>query len=191
MKAIDLNNKIKQLNLEIFSIKDLQKLFPNDSGIKVQIKRLIDRKIVDRVSKGIYKLSEINPDLEKYATKIYNPSYISFETALSKYGIINQGLYKITLATTRHSKKLELLNTLCEYTQIKSSLFFGFNLIDGLYLAEAEKAFLDEIYLIALGKRSINTTEWDLKNLNRQKIQKYLKLFPITIRKKTLEILSQ
>ena len=191
MKAIDLNNKIKQLNLEIFSIKDLQKLFPNDSGVKVQIKRLIDRKIIDRVSKGVYKLSEINPDLEKYTTKIYPPSYISFETALSKYGIINQGFYKITLATTRHSKKMELLNNLCEYVQIKPSLFFGFNLTNGLYLAEAEKAFLDEIYLITLGKRSINTTEWDLKNLNHQKIQKYLKLFPVTVKEKTLKILSQ
>lgn len=191
MKAIDLTNKINEFHLEIFSIKDLQKMFPNDSSIKIQIKRLIDKKILVRITKGIYKLPDSTPNLEKYSTQIYQPSYISFETALSKYGIINQGFYKITLATSRHSKKIELLSTPCEYIQIKPSLFFGFNLIDGLYLAEAEKAFLDEIYLITLGKRKINTDEWNLDNLNFSKINKYLKYYPKKVKEKVTQFNHQ
>lgn len=189
MKLGNLNNQVSKLNLEIFSIDDLRKIFPNDLNIKVQVKRLVDKKNLIRVTRGIYKLPNTSLDLEKTSTQIYSPSYVSFESALSKYGVINQGIYKITLATTRHSKKIELLNTPCEYVQIKPSLFFGFNLVKNIYLAEAEKAFLDEIYLIVLGKKTINTAEWNTVNLNKQKIDKYLKKYPLGIKNKALEIL--
>lgn len=191
MKLVDLNNQVNKLNLDIFSIDDLRKLFPKDLNIKVQIKRLVDKKNLLRVTRGIYKLPNTSLDLEKTSTQIYSPSYVSFESALSKYGVINQGIYKITLATTRHSKKIELLNTPCEYVQIKPSLFFGFNLVKNVYLAEAEKAFLDEIYLIVLGKKTINTEEWNIKNLDNKKIGEYLKNYPGSVKKIAKEILSR
>jgi len=191
MKNIDLINKINQLGIEVFTSRDLRKLFPNDLNIKISIKRLIDRGALVKIARGIYKLPEKTIDLEKLSTQLYSPSYISFENALSKYGVINQGVYKITLATTRHSKKMELSDIPCEYVQIKSSLFFGFNLVKNVYLAEAEKAFLDEIYLIALGKRIINTTEWNVKNLDRKKIREYVKSFPASVKKLAEEILSR
>lgn len=191
MKIIDLNNKVNQLNLETFSIQDLRKLFPNDSNIKIQISRLVNKGALVKITRGIYKLPNTTLDLEKLSTQIYSPCYISFESALSKYGIINQGIYKITLATTRHSKKVELLDTPCEYIQIKPALFFGFNFVKNIYIAEAEKAFLDEIYLIVLGKRIINVDEWNTSNLDKKKIEKYLKKFPNGVKKKALEILSK
>ena len=191
MKNIDLINKINQLGIEVFTSQDLRKLFPNDLNIKTSIKRLVDRGALVKIARGIYKLPEKTIDLEKLSTQLYSPSYISFENALSKYGVINQGVYKITLATTRHSKKMELSDIPCEYVQIKSSLFFGFNLVKNVYLAEAEKAFLDEIYLIALGKRIINTTEWNVKNLDRKKIREYVKSFPASVKKLAEEILSR
>jgi len=191
MKNIDLINKINQLGIEVFTSQDLRKLFPNDLNIKTSIKRLVDRGALIKIARGIYKLTEKTIDLEKLSTQMYSPSYISFENALSKYGVINQGVYKITLATTRHSKKMELSDILCEYVQIKPSLFFGFNLVKNVYLAEVEKAFLDEIYLIALGKRIINTTEWNVKNLDRKKIREYVKSFPASVKKLAEEILSR
>lgn len=191
MKIADLNNKINQFHLETFSIQDLRKLFPDDPNIKIQINRLVNNGTLIKITRGVYKLPNTTLDLEKLSTQIYTPSYISFESALSKYGIINQGIYKITLATTRHSKKMELLDIPCEYTQIKPVLFFGFNFIGNIYLAEAEKAFLDEIYLIVLGKRIINSNEWNTSSLDKLKIQKYLKRFPDAVKKKALEILTK
>jgi predicted transcriptional regulator of viral defense system len=191
MKSIDLNNKINQLKLEVFSMQDLQKLFPKDLNIKIQVKRLVDRGVLTRITRGLYKLPNTGLDLEKLSTQIYNPSYISFEGVLSKYGVINQGFYKITLATTRHSKKMELSGVPCEYTQIKDSLFFGFNLIKDTYIAEVEKAFLDEIYLMVLGKRVVNTDEWNVENLDKKKIKEYLKKFSKGVGNKALEILAK
>ena len=121
-------------------------------------------------------------DIEKIATQIYYPSYISFESALSKYGIMNQGLYGLTLATTRHSKKITLAGTDCKYSKLKDSLFFGFNLIGNTYVAEPEKAFLDMLYLISLGKRSKNYSEWYLDTLDRSKIEEYTRSFSKSVR---------
>ena len=191
MKITDLINKINQLEIEVFTPQDLRKIFPNDLNIKTSIKRLIDRKALIKVTRGIYQLPGKTVDLEKLSTRIYSPSYISFENVLSKHGVINQGIYKITLATTRHSKKVELLGIPCEYIQIKPSLFFGFNLVKNVYLADVEKAFLDEIYLIALGKRVINTNEWNIKNLDNKKIVEYLKNYPGSVKKMAKEILSR
>jgi predicted transcriptional regulator of viral defense system len=191
MKNTDLISKINQLGVEVFTPQNLRILFPNDLNIKVSIKRLFDRGVLIKITRGVYQLSNKTIDLEKLSTQIYGPSYVSFENALAKYGVINQGIYKITLATTRHSKKTELLNIPCEYIQIKPSLFFGFNLVKNVYIAEAEKAFLDEIYLIALGKRNINTTEWNIENLDKKKIREYIKSFPISVKKIAEEILSR
>jgi predicted transcriptional regulator of viral defense system len=174
MRKDELIQKIKQLGKDFFSIKDLKKLFPDDAYIKSHIKRFKDMEIITPITKGIYALKSNPIDIEKVSTQIYYPSYISFESALSKYGIINQGMYKLTLATTRHSKKMSLAGIGCEYCKLKEELFFGFNLLNGVYIAEPEKALLDELYLISLRKRSSNYTEWYLDSLNRTKLRKYI-----------------
>ena len=174
MKRNELIEKTGNLGKEVFTIKDLKKLFPGESNLKMAVKRLKDAGVIVSVARGMYFLQGKPLNIEKLANQIYYPSYISFESALATYGVINQGLYQITLATTRHSKKLKLAGTICEYIKIKESLFFGFTLVKGVYLAEPEKAFLDELYLLTLGKRPVNYGEWYLKELNKAKIKKYL-----------------
>jgi len=189
MKSEELINAINKIGKDSFTNDDLRQLFPFETGMRTSIKRLIDRGIVVVVTHGVYCLKDSTIDVEKKATQIYVPSYVSFESALSKYGVINQGFNKITLATTRHTKKVELLGVLCEYIQLKSELFFGFNLVKDIYLAEPEKALLDEIYLVSLGKRKINMSEWNFDGLNKKKIGGYLKFFPPTVGKIIKEML--
>lgn len=174
MKRNELIEKTGNLDKEVFTAKDLKKLFPEESNLKTAVKRLKDAGVIASAARGVYFLRGKSLNIEKLATQIYYPSYISFESALAAYGIMNQGLYQITLATTRHSKKLKLAGTTCEYIKIKESLFFGFMLVKEVYIAEPEKAFLDELYLLTLGKRPVNYGEWYLKELNKAKIKKYL-----------------
>ena len=183
MKRQQLVQKIEALGKDVFSIKDLQKLFPEETHLKVSVKRMLDAGVLIQITRGIYALKEGKLDIEKVATQLYYPSYISFESALSKYGIINQGLYGLTLATTRHSKKITLGRVECEYSQINEPLFFGFDLIQGTYLAQPEKAFLDQIYLMILGKRSGNYSEWYLESLEREKLVKYLPFYNVRVQK--------
>ncbi len=190
MKKDELIKRIENLGKDIFDIKDLKKLFPKDKHIKISLKRFKGVGIVLPVTRGVYALKKEHLDIEKISTQIYYPSYISFESALSKYGIINQGLYGLTLATTRHSKKIVLAGVGCEYSKLKNSLFFGFNLVGNTYIAEPEKAFLDMLYLISLGKRSKNYSEWYLGSLDKKKVKEYIKPFNKGVKDLVKELIS-
>ena len=189
MKRGELIEKTGSLGKEVFTVKDLKKLFPGESNLKTAVKRLKDAGVIVSVARGMYSLQGKSLNIEKLANQIYYPSYISFESALATYGVMNQGLYQITLATNRHSKKINLAGTICEYIKIKESLFFGFTLIKGVYLAEPEKAFLDELYLLTLGKRPVNYREWYLKELDKTKIKKYLEAYGRRVREMVRKLL--
>lgn len=181
MRKEELIQKINDLGKDFFTVQDLRKLFPKDIYLKTHLKRFKNTGIIIPVTKGVYTLKSNPVDIEKVATQIYYPSYISFESALSKYGIINQGLYKLTLATTRHSKKISLMGIECEYCQLKKELFFGFNLLNGIYIADPEKALLDELYLISLKKRKSDYSQWYLDSLNMAKLRKYMEKYNIGV----------
>lgn len=178
MKARVFIEELSQKNIETFSIDDLRRLFPKDNqNITTIVSRMAKSGIIVPICRGLYRLKQTPIDVEKLAQSIYYPSYISFESALSKYGIINQGTYITTFATTRHSKKIILNETECVFRTLKPKLFFGFNLSNGIYIAEAEKAVLDTLYFIYLGKLKINFTDWYLKDLDVAKIKKYANCF--------------
>jgi predicted transcriptional regulator of viral defense system len=178
MKKEELIAKIRTLDKNVFTLNDLVNFFPEDSShIKTIIKRFKDSNVLFPILRGVYALDKGSVDVEKIATSIYTPSYVSFESVLSKYGIMNQGLYQVNLATTRHSKRMEIGGVTCVYSQISTRLFFGFNLLNDVFIADPEKAVLDTLYLKALGKKEISTAEWDIKNLNKAKIFKYAKVF--------------
>ena len=49
-----------------------------------------------------------------------------------------------------------------QYHRLKADLFFGYAVVDGLYVAEPEKALLDQTYLATRGLSSIAWDELDL-----------------------------
>ena len=69
-------------------------------------------------------------------------------------------------------------NTEIEFTQIKKDLFFGYKLKNDIYIAEPEKALLDQLYLVTRGKRGLEFGELDLTNINNKILEKYSKKFP-------------
>lgn len=191
MKQTDFLKRVKELGLTVFTKKDVGRLFPKEKYLNMTINRLARAQVIYRVTRGLYALAGEGLNTEKVATTIYYPSYISFEGALAKYGIINQGPAILTLATTKHSKRLRLGPIECEYRKIKPGLFFGFNLIKDTYLAEPEKAVLDTLYLAALGKRKVDSTEWDLSEINPQKLKKQAKVFGRATERSALALLNQ
>lgn len=182
MKKIELQTAIENLGKTVFDVREIMALFPQETHIHTTIKRLKDSGTIVQITRGMYHLAGKALDIEKFATQIYYPSYISFESALSKYGIINQGIYGLTLATTRHSKKITLGGVECTYAQLKKSLFFGFSLVGDTYIAEPEKAVLDMFYATTFGKKAnISTDEWDLAQIDQKKIHQYAKAFSVRV----------
>jgi hypothetical protein len=71
----------------------------------------------------------------------------------------------------------------CEYCQTKESLYTGYTLANGTYLASPEKACLDILYLHCLRKRNVNTSEWMVDDLDRDELRWYAELYPPAVRK--------
>lgn len=185
--------KITRKILELFTKKDkkfysLQEVINFTGGgkevVKVSLSRLVSQKKLFGLGHGFYTLSPDKVDVESLACQLIYPSYISFEYALWLHGIYNQIPAALTLATAAKTKKLLILDTSIEYSHLKKELFCGYALKGKTLIASPEKALLDELYLIGLGKRSISLQELDLGKINKTKLKKWLPFYPSSTAKK-------
>ncbi len=105
-----------------------------------------------RIIKGLY---ETNPSTPGYllAGSIYGPSYLSFEFALSYYGLIPEAVYTFTSATydKKKKKKFETPFGTFTYRDVPKEVYpLGVELVrEGKYsywIASPEKALCDMLY---------------------------------------------
>lgn len=182
---IQLLESLISLDKPYFTVADLGKILNlKEDSLYVLLKRLVDQGFLVRLKPGVYQPQFQPLNLEKVANELYYPSYLSFESALSKYGILSQIPYTLTFATNKLSKKITLAGKEIIYKQLKNKYFFGYTLTENsLYLAEPEKAILDQLYLISKGKTLSNLDEWSLINLDKKKFLNYAKKFPPSVEK--------
>jgi predicted transcriptional regulator of viral defense system len=191
MNDIKLIQTLKGFNKSYFGIFDLEKILGlKKNSLYVTLNRLVKSGALIRLKRGVYQPEFKEPELEKTAGELYYPSYLSFESALSRYGILSQIPYALIFATTKKSKKIYLMGTEIEYRQLKKDYFFGYILNNGVYIAEPEKALLDQLYMIGRGKASNDISELSLVNLKKNKFIQYSKKFPKSVQKKAKELTS-
>ncbi len=145
---------------------------------------------VKKICKGFYIFSDLQinePTLFTIANRVYEPSYISLEMALSIYGIIPEAVYGITSVTSQKTKNLKSPVGEFIYRHIQPDFMFGYELREHeghhYQIAEIEKAVLDYLYFNSKvsdnesfeGMR-FNTSELKEK-LNIEKFNKYLEAF--------------
>lgn len=183
MRAIELLKTLQKINKPFYAISDLEKITGlSRNSLYVTLKRWVADGIIDRVAQGIYLPMGSLVSSEKLAAQLYIPNYLSFESALARYGILNLIPYSITFATTRKTRRYTLQRQGVEFRQIAPELFFGFEMRDGIYIASPEKAFLDEIYFVARGKATLDFDELDVKKLSTKTLKDYSKRFPAYVR---------
>lgn len=192
MKDSELVKILKRIDKPFYNIQDLEKI----TGLKkeslyVALNRWQKSGVLERIGKGLYVIPETVVKIERIAAQLYIPNYLSFESALSRYGILNLVPYAITFATSRKTKKITILNRLVEYRQIKKELFFGFEMEDGIYIASPEKAMLDMLYLVSLGKATLNIEELNLKPLSKNTLLEYANKFPSYVKERLKRLQSQ
>lgn len=175
--------------ISIFSIDDFTKLF-NISAHRASTFLTRNSKQNSnflKIKKGLYILPSNSPIKFEIANKIYQPSYISFETALSYYNIIPEVVYTLTSATTKGTKDLEVQDTHYKYFKLKKELFFGYKPIviqqKMVLMADKEKALLDYIYLSSLKKKPILNERMNLNKIDKNKLGYYVNFFIKNIRK--------
>lgn len=179
------NNRLKTLdalNKDFYTSSDLQKIFrlPRKSML-VTVSRMQKRGEIARIAKGYYQLADKPIRIERIATQLYQPSYISFESALSRFGAISQVPYRLTLVTINKPKKIVLSGQAVEYRRVKQDLLFGFELIDGAYVATAEKALLDTLYMRSKGKLQIDLDDINKKVFDNKRLLLWAKNYPSAV----------
>jgi len=184
MKNTELLKKLEEINKPFYTIGDLEKITGlNRDSLYVFINRWIKAGILKRPLRGIYVPFDKEISVLKIASEVYIPNYLSFESALSRYGILSLVPYTLTFATTRKTKTYIIADTEVVYRKIKKNLFFGYEEKDGIYIAFPEKAFLDHIYLFTKGLVSINLNEINLNKLSKKILNEFTNNFPVNVQK--------
>lgn len=142
-------------------------------SLRVALKRLAGRKIIQRIARGYYANPFNPPTLEEVSGEIYRPSYISLESALYRYGVLSQLPHTLTCVTTKLPRKFATPYGTIEYRQVKKQYFFGFEREGSYGLACPEKAFVDFLYLNKRKTTRGLVSDLDLKRLNRKKLRTY------------------
>jgi predicted transcriptional regulator of viral defense system len=181
MTARDMALVQQLLNLRkpYFTVGDLEKILNQQRpSLYVTLNRLVNYGVLTRLRRGVYQAALQPAELPRIANALVYPSYLSFESALSRYGVLSQAPFMLTFATSRRSQRLVLGETAVEFHQLKQELFFGYTLVDGLFLAEPEKALLDQCYLTSRGLASLFWEELDLSRLDHGRLLEMAQPFP-------------
>lgn len=172
---------IKGKKLYIFSANHVRALFGVSavaaSGLLHRYKK---RGFILQIKRGMYTFPDMLPPDVYIANKLYSPSYISLEFALSYHGVIPETVYEITSVTTKGTRRFETLGKIFSYRKIKKAAYTGYEVQKqkgvSFIIADAEKAFVDANYL-----RLMNTQEplsrFHKEKINPQKALDYAKLF--------------
>ena len=134
-----------------------------------------------KIRNGLYMLADHPADHYLIANRLYEPSYISFDAALSFYGIIPETIYAVTSATTKATREFKADNIRFVYHKLKKEAYTGYKAIKYLnstiLIAEPEKALADYLYFVALKKRGLHYERLDLKKIKKADLLFYVKLF--------------
>jgi predicted transcriptional regulator of viral defense system len=188
MKIIELIRKLQKINKPFYTISDLEKIaLPPRNSLYVSLKRWVAEGIVERVAQGIYVPMGSVISVENTAAQLYLPNYLSFESALSKHGILSLVPYTLSFATTKKTRRYTIQKREVEFRQISPKLFFGFEMRDRIYMASAEKAFLDEVYFVTRGRARLDFDELDMKKLSMKALKEYAKRFPVYVQNRLRE----
>lgn len=163
----------KQLSL--LTLNDFSKLFniDNRQTLYKKIARLEKAQIVQKLIKGKYQFLFQPADDYTLANFLYQPSYVSLESALSFYGIITGFPYQVASISVKPTKLIEVNKKEYVYSQIERRLFWGYAKLDNFLIAEKEKALLDYIYFGIKGLRNLSFDEMDLSEIDKNKFANY------------------
>jgi len=157
----------------IFSTKDVALLWgeKSEAAARVRLSYYAKAGKLIRVHRGLYAKDK-NYDKLELATKIYTPSYISFETVLAKAGITFQLYGQIFVAS--YVKRDVIANgQTYSYKRIRDSILTdhtGIEAKENYHIASPERAFLDVVY---------SNKEYHFDNLSSLNWEKVFEILPI------------
>ena len=114
---------------EVFSLSDIRKVDPE--FYRPRLNEWQAKGYIKKLRRGYYMFADLalnEQALFFIANRLYVPSYVSFEMALSYYGLIPEGVYLVTSVSTKKTSTFKTPIAQFLYKTMKPSLFFGYQL---------------------------------------------------------------
>lgn len=181
MKWIDIDRRLAHSGLRMFSGLEFRQIAAvSEVAAKFLLIRYAKRGLLRRLKRGLYCAAARPPSRWALANRVYRPSYISLESALSYHGLIPETVYSVTSVTTRSTREFEVEGVSFLYRTLKRDAFAGYRAIgisgETVLLAEKEKALADLLYLSYLRNEPLNR-RLDFARVEREKLLACLKGF--------------
>jgi len=181
LKPIPIREELLKRGSIIFTPQDFQRIFQSTrSRTKYFLEEYTRGGLFLRLKKGLYTLKSDLPPEEEIANLLYRPSYISLEYAMGTYNILIEMTYSITSATPQPTRIFEVGDQTFTYSTIQRKAFTGYIPAKRrgrtVLIAEPEKALVDYLYFVSLGKKPKNE-RLNTSGLVAEKVWHYASLY--------------
>ena len=148
----------------------------NPREIRRQLSRWRQAGKIYQLRRGLYSLAppfhKVHPHPFLVANRLLPASYVSLQSALAYYGMIPEHVPLTTSVTTNRPASWDTPMGEFHFRRIQLDFFYGFHLVQlqenqSAFIATAEKALLDLVYLQPGGDTPEYLRELRLNNLNR------------------------
>lgn len=178
LKKGDYLDVILRSTQSIFSVEDVCLLWQENNSRVVtdRLKKYVKLGKLYRVHHGFYAKDKKYNRLE-LATRIYTPAYISFETVLTREGIVFQ-YYGNILAASYLSRDIIVDENRISLVRLKDYVLSnttGITHDKGYAVASPERAFLDRLYV---------SKDYYFDNLNPLNWERVFQILPIYTNKR-------
>jgi len=196
MQKGDYLDSILRLNKTVFTLKDIAMLWQDDDtdSARVRLNYYVKKDNLHRLRRGIY-VKDKNYNKLELATRIFTPSYVSFETILAKEGLIFQYQTGVTVASYL-SRDITIEGQVYLYRKMKDSILTnstGVQQTNNNAIATKERAFLDTLYSNTdYHFDNLRSLDWGIVNSlvqiydNKRLAKKANQLFKKSTRRKSL-----
>ena len=181
MGKIKYINKIREFFREspVVSINSIKKFInkKNKDYVYLIINNLLKKKEIKKITKGFYSIHE-DPSLIVFCFK---PSYLGLQDALSIHNLWEQETNPVIITSKKIRQGVrKVFENNVVIRRIAGKYIFGIEYIkqgDFYYpYSDVEKTFIDMIYFNQkLDKETLNNFK---KIINKEKLKKYIKLYP-------------
>jgi len=174
----------------IFSSKDVSLLWGEESDevIKKRLNKYVTAGKLIRVRRGFYAKDK-NYNRFELATRINTPSYISFETVLTREGV-NFQYYGNIFVASYINREIDIEGQKITFVRMKDYVLSnttGIEHKDGIAMATRERAFLDRVYVSKnYHFDNLRSLDWNkvmdiLPIYNNKRLEKKIKEYQKTI----------
>lgn len=196
MRFSEIFKTLEKNRYYVFSLDDLSIFYPDESRLNLNklVYRWKGKGWIRSLKKGMYELCYPEaitiPDVY-IANRLYCPSYVSLETALSHYGILPEVSMAVTSITSKATRRFKNVHGFFIYRSVKPEAYSGYNVerhrnFDVLF-AEPEKALVDYLYFrrrdfgLAFDIAELRLDVSTIRDLSRRKLNRYAKQYKIEL----------